>query len=503
MNAILLKHNSIRSYLLSSITSGSLRFSSFSVLLPSPKYQLSLFSPSSFYFFSIRHGHSSKPFALFANKIIPFIPKISPSYKNLLPIFYIPRCTAIIYYKPPTNNFQLYENLNLISTQNAQNLTLFYKNIFVISGIMCLSDDLRIMLSANSEKGETVREYVLTMLSKVLYYSFKTNDIKENIKNLLDVFRDIDYKKDKELYKFFDDKKEITLIQNLLTYVWAHHSFDYELLKEVAGPYISVEYYKNTKISILQFIEVLFVKNSLFNEDILSANLDFKKLKAIFINPENTPKYYSKIESKKQCGQENADFILIDESENIVRYFDTKSFMTNVIFNARNLLSVIQRSQYIISRETNNMVTGLHNLSQKLKDKPIYNKIYQIYLKAKSIQISKKKSPEDKFREIYYMLVNLYGNPEYKEIFISLAYILKETDMVFKKISLLDLKENINNEKNSIEYILKIFPKNSSVNPEEQQIVVNYFINKLFPNTFKEIKENAKQILQETLLIEL
>lgn len=40
------------------------------------------------------------------------------------------------------------------------------------------------------------------------------------------------------------------------------------------------------------------------------------------------------------------------------------------------------------------------------------------------------------------------------------------------------------------------------VNPEKQ-FVVNHFINKLFPDTFKEIKENAKQILQETLLIEL
>ena len=76
MNAILLKHNSIRSYLLSSITSGSLRFYSF--LLSSPKYQLSLISPSNFFSFSIRHGHSSKPFG-HARSILNILSKKPPN----------------------------------------------------------------------------------------------------------------------------------------------------------------------------------------------------------------------------------------------------------------------------------------------------------------------------------------------------------------------------------------------------------------------------------------
>lgn len=360
------------------------------------------------------------------------------------------------------------------------------------SRIMYWSDKERLLLKETSLLADELREIILIHTARLLYLSYQIPDLNHFFKyNLPNIFAPIaDYKKSFNLYNILDDKKEITLIQSLMTYIWGNRKFDYHYLEQYCSTSLNCQSYEKSDIYIGVAMEATICKRVL---KLSSAN-DYPLTRTHLVNADKLLSQFSVVSSRQSVNQNHADILMEQVSQQNL-YFEIKSYSSNGMGNSRLSLFFGNKINYL--REINNILT---TFKEALKN-PKFNHMTDLKNIVNKLALIKRnyKDPQKQFKEMFNILLTVIKNPGFSDLKLNLAFDI-HTDEHFGLFYKGYIKPLIDKEKTTTDFLADLFPKDSVILDKDHETNIKKLITKLFPEDLSiTLKNNFDNLMQKSI----
>jgi hypothetical protein len=375
--------------------------------------------------------------------------------------------------------------------------------------------------------------FVLTMFSKIIYYTFREQKKHEEFLNLAAFYYsdilNITDKSNKNLQSFFE-RKSSSMVQHFCMLLFRNRKFDIKLLKQKYSN-VDLSYHRdfhynlNLELYVLSRIPLFFKKHKLISIDpnapVLSKakikkqedyrvlteeeqrDYDFaKEDKNYILDTKISQSPHDLNESESQLLQKNSDlleetYFFLDEKTIAVfrQYFEIKNDSGGPLDGRLVICPGINRDVVILKKFINNFITCFNNIS--LNEKDLYLKsIYTTFVKT--LKNLTNRFHNDSCSNIYKDFIN--------------EILTRITDLDFRRYNLsIPLDSELDHDfialYHKIEPLIKanlnliqwdvIFP-DKNYKEEKNIVVIKNIITKIFPKELqKDLLENVDKFFNK------